>query len=67
MHFQGSCNPQQDIHGRHPETALYLTHIDGIDANPLGQFFLRQTGQVAVFANTATQQFAFSFCDHDWP
>jgi hypothetical protein len=66
MHFQRPRNPQKDIHRRHPKTALNLPHINGIDVNPLGQFFLRQTSQLAVFANTATQELAIFFGNHDW-
>lgn len=66
MHFQHPCDSQQNIHCRHSETALDLPHVNGVDVNPFGQFFLRQTSELAVFANTAAQELAIFFGDHDW-
>ena len=65
MNLQRLCNPQEDIYRGHPIATLDLPHIDGVNINLFGQFFLRQTGRFAVFADAGTQQFAIFLGDHD--
>ena len=52
-HLQSSGDSQENVHRGNLETALDLSNVHRVQVNLLRQFLLGETGELAIFPNTA--------------